>query len=770
MEITNRFATYLTAGLIFLMPLFFLPILPIPVAFAKTSLVVVASLLAFLLVVVNYLKVGKIEFGKSTALLALGLVFLTYLSSTIFSGSWRMSLFGYGHEVDTFLTIGSLCLLMFATSVSFKDKNQIFYSYFAYLVSFVLLCAYQAVRLFAPADFLSFGIFFGKTANLVGKWSDLGVLAGLSLVISLASLELLKLTKPFRVFLYFTSILALLYMTLVNLKVVWVMAALVSLLFFIYNLSKNYRKKSESDRHISKPALIIMLISFIFIIGGGDISNYISTKLNLSNIEARPSWQSTYEVAKASVFKDPVLGVGPSRFSSAWVSSKPAAVNNSVFWSTDFNFGVGFLPSLVVTVGILGFLAWLAFLVLVFLDGFRSLFKKEHDGGWDFFVFSSLMASLYLWGLAIFYPPNVVVLALAFISTGILIASARSSGGLQTVSINFSALPKMSFISVLALVIVAVIGATGIYASAQNIVSQYKYQKGIILSATDIVSAEQEIAKAAAISEKDLYLRALVEAELAKMAILAKREDLSPEIAQSEFQNILTAAVSFGRAAIEKDPSNYNNWLTLGKVYETIVPFKVEGAYAEAQKIYSEALARNPKNPAIFLVMARLEAVSGNNAAAKENIGKALSIKNNYTDAVFLLSQIEVSEGNIKEAIKSVEAAGLIAPNDPVVFFQLGLLRYSDKNFAGAAGAFERAVILNPTYSNAKYFLGLSYYELGRRSDALVQFEDVLYLNPENAEVKLILANLKAGKAPLTNALPPLDEEPSERDELPIEE
>ena len=75
-------------------------------------------------------------------------------------------------------------------------------------------------------------------------------------------------------------------------------------------------------------------------------------------------------------------------------------------------------------------------------------------------------------------------------------------------------------------------------------------------------------------------------------------------------------------------------------------------------------------------------------------------------------------------------------------------------DFAEAVAALERAVILRRDYSNAKYFLGLAYYEVGRTDLAIPQFEDVQLLNPENTEVTQIIANLRAGRAPLQAAAP----------------
>lgn len=219
---------------------------------------------------------------------------------------------------------------------------------------------------------------------------------------------------------------------------------------------------------------------------------------------------------------------------------------------------------------------------------------------------------------------------------------------------------------------------------------------------------------------------------------------------RAEFQSVLAGAISNVQSAIAIDDKNYQNWTMIGRVYGSVVPLGVEGAYESAKRSYEEALLLNPNNPAIFLTLARLElARDPNNIdGAKEFINKALEKKGNYTEAIFLLSQLEIQAGNIESAIRSVEAVVVIEPNNPVFFFQLGLLQSNVGDNEKAIVALEQAVALNPQYSNARYFLGLGYFNTGRVEEAIGQFSVVSDLNPDNEDVKAILENLRVGNDP----------------------
>ena len=225
-------------------------------------------------------------------------------------------------------------------------------------------------------------------------------------------------------------------------------------------------------------------------------------------------------------------------------------------------------------------------------------------------------------------------------------------------------------------------------------------------------------------------------------------------------------AIKASNAAVDFDGTNYVNHAALAQVFSAVTPLKIEGAYEAAVQAYQNALAVNPESPELYLALARLEAVKGDNAAARTQIGKALEKKGDYAAAVYLLAEMQVAERNLPEAIRSVEAVAMLSPNDSGVFFQLGLLYYDQKRFADAVLAFGRAVTINPQYANAKYLLGLSLYETKDTQGALAQFRELRATNPDNAEIADIISNLEAGKAPFATSkkgLPslPVDESSS---------
>jgi tetratricopeptide (TPR) repeat protein len=448
---------------------------------------------------------------------------------------------------------------------------------------------------------------------------------------------------------------------------------------------------------------------------------------------------------------------------------KPLEVNNTPFWNVNFNFAIGFIPTIIMTQGIPGFLAWLLLLAGLFLLGLKALLAAGAVRGIDkFVILSSLTASLYLWTFMILYVPGAVIIILTFILTGVFLGVMAYMNLMSEKNIVFGRDSITSFASALFISLLLLFNIALFYSIGIRYLSAVYFGKSLISINRDnnVELGEREAERALALDGNDRNYRLVSNIQILKInnLISSTNNNLSDDAVRAEFQNLLGSAVQNAQLATRIDESNYQNWLSLGSIYESIISLGIEGSYESAISSYQRAQIENPTNPEIDLILARTELENGDREKARTHIADALSKKNNYTEAVFLLSQIEIADGNINEAIRSSEAATLISPNDPTLFFQLGFLRYNQRNYQGAIEPLERAVGLNPPYSNAKYFLGLSYYNLGRTTEAIAQFKDLVTLNPENQEVKVILSNMERG----LNALSGIEAE--EREDLPVEE
>jgi tetratricopeptide (TPR) repeat protein len=133
---------------------------------------------------------------------------------------------------------------------------------------------------------------------------------------------------------------------------------------------------------------------------------------------------------------------------------------------------------------------------------------------------------------------------------------------------------------------------------------------------------------------------------------------------KTNLQASLDQAISSAQLATTYDSQNYMNHQLLGSVYQNIGALGVKDAYNKAMLAYQTASDLNPLNPGIKLAMANTSLSLGNVKEAKEYAKSALSLKQDYVDAMIVLSQIAKKEGNNSEAVSYAKTALSLYPDN----------------------------------------------------------------------------------------------------------
>ncbi len=767
---------YVMVALVFLIPVFFLPSTTFPLYSAKISML--ATILVFLiaLFLAKTLSVGRISIPKTKILLPLALFPVIALVSSFFSKNVMLSIVGGVFDVGTsgFILIMTLLffLILFSVGGDRLTINQIL-KFFTY--SGVVIVVHMLIRAFV-APVLPVSIASRIPNFLTGGAIDTSIILGAVILGILCLLHMSNVSKRMSYVVYATLALGLLIIGAINFTPVIFILGVFALVYFVLMFSWSIGNRENGAVFNLKnyiPALIVLVFSVVLLISGGAVSNYLSGVFNVNSFEVRPNFETTFEIVKHSLSVNPVLGVGPNKFSDMWNLYKPFSVNITSFWNTNFNFGSSLIATILSTIGILGFLSIIGFIIMYVIVGFRSLFAGGEDREGNYLTVTTFFLSIFFWAMTFVYVPGIASITLAFVFSALSLSLFSSRGILGVREFNLFNNPKANFVSVFGIVFCLIMTIAGGYFVWQRNISANLFQKGLVLvSGGDLQGAKLKMARAIQMSPNDSYWRNLSELTLLELSQvlggISNPQNIS-ETKRAEIQTVISNSIEASRQAIALNPNNYQNWMTLGRVYEALASVGIQGALDNARSAYVEVKNRAPNNPMVPLSLARLELINGNVAGAREFINQALQLKSNYTDAYFILAQIEVASNNIPNAIRSVEAATLTDPNNANLYFQLGMLKYNNRDHEGAAAAFERAVSIIPDYANARYFLGLSYDRLGRAEDAIAQFREIQRTNPDNQEVVLILSNLEAGRDPFYSARPPVDDSPEDRPEPPIE-
>src|SRR3989338_2422326 len=780
----EKLAVFFFYALVFLMPVFALPLAVAPLASGKAVLFFGGILLTAFFWIFSALAQKSIKIPKSALLISCGAIVLIWLASALFSGNASLSLAGKLYDLDTFSMIFAASLALFFGSIIFQSEKRILIFYLLLFFSSFAVFFFQFFHLIFGINIIPFNIFPYATSNLIGGWNDFSIFFGFVGLLSLAFLEMAKLGKGMKIFLFIILLISFLAMMSANFFNNWVIFGVFSLLVFIMALFKSrFREQTKGigAKNFLRVSLFVLAAVIFFTLFKGVTGN-INDILKTSSTEVRPSWSATLDIAKKSLKDKVIVGTGPNTFVYDWLKFKPAAVNNTIFWNARFNSGFGYLPSTAATTGVLGIVAIIFFLAIFLNYGRKAVFYKKEDtrrpAGQAPAVVSFLGAA-YLWTFVVLYSPGLLIFAMAFIMTGVFLASLVNSGKIGAAEISLSCplrqsssearktKSEMVFMIMGIILLIGTISSGYLY--SRKFLALNNYSRALVLfeKSGDIEATGKKLTKAAGMDKQDEYYRALSELGIISLSKIVANKDLPADKALALFKDNLGITIAYAREAARLNPADPINWMQLGRVYESVVALKVEKADEAALDSYAEAFKASPLDPSPFIASARVFMQINKAGEAKKYLQSALNIKPDFADALFMLAQIEAQAGNLKEAILRMEQTAAVSPNNFGVFFQLGLLQYQNNNLSAARSAFERTVGLNGDYANARYFLGLIYDRQGLKEKAVEQFVQIQKTNPNNEEVKKILSNLKNGRSALAEIAPPA---PENREEPPISE
>ncbi len=761
-----------------LLPVIFLPVKYLPFEYSKTVVVIIGVLLAFMFFSLSTLRSGKLSVSAPVALVAFwGLVAVT-LISTLLSGDIRDSFFGNFIEAQTSLFMLMLGLVATVIVLFGRAKTYIMRLYMLLSFSAVVLTLYHVMRILFGPEFLSFGLFTSAVSSPVGGWNQLGLFFGLVVLLALIALEQLPLTSWGKWL--FTSVVALsvLMLMMVNFVAVWVVMATVSLIMLMYSLTKDRFKdmqlssQGEGDSTSVQSVLIsifVFVISLTFIIGGSTVGTFISERTNINYVEVRPSFEATLDIGRDVLKENAFVGVGPNRFSDAWRMYKDQSINQTVFWNTNFVSGSGFIPTMFISTGMFGVIAFLAFAFFFVRAGIKMLFVAQTgDRFWYFIASSSFVASVYLWGMSFIYSTGTTMLILAAVFTGITCVAYTSI--VPTKAFNFSVFSnkRAGILLVGIVMVVIVVAASSLYYTSRHYSSIASFYKAAseIVPGSSIEESERAMANAYTLHENDTYARRIAEMQIAKMNLLLSIAEPTAEQLQ-QFQQSAASGINAAELAIDNDSTEASNHRVLATIYGILTAAGYTEFKDQSLATIETARHFDPNNPEYYFMEAQIYSRTGEVELAREKVLKAVELKVNYTDALNLLTQLDIAAGNVEEAIAATLAITQLERNNPARFYQLGVLYVSNADYEAAAASFERAVSLDQNYANARYFLALSYIELDRIDEAVTNLEIVRDLNPENGGVQALIDQLLAGNLP---ASPVEEDDVVSEERLDVEE
>lgn len=743
---TNRF---LLLALLAIMPLVFIPGMIGPF---KTFFAVFVVLISVAVGSFGILRNGAMPRSAPIILLAwLGVVGATFVSALL-SDDLLFSLRGDMLETQTvafLLLLGAIMLLVLSFG---QDKKAAMWMIIIPVITATVLAFHQVLRFLFSGSFLDFGVLSAPSDSLIGGFNDLGIYLTAVILIMLVSVIQLALPRMVQFGVLGILVLNLFVLMVINISYLWIILGLSSLLLLMYLLTKDRFSNATVPTAVSTLSIVIMsvvfVVSAVFFVGGSNLGATVSGWVGVDYIEVRPSFTATIDIMRNVMADNAYTGIGPNRFVDAWLLHKDESINQTMFWNTGFGSGSSYILTWFATTGIIGVLAWIAFFALFLYRGFKTLFMADNkDPLWFYIGTVSFMLAVFLWGTLWFYVAGPFILVLAAMMTGLYLVSERSLLLYdETIAPKMFVSARAGFvlIGVVMLVIVGTV-ATG-YTAARQFVSltTYAYATQEVEGEDAVATITGRLAQAYSYYPSDIYLRDIIAYQLVELdALLALEEPDANQ--QQEFTALIETIVSVANESVALRPFKARNWSTLGDVYALLSQLEIEGASDRANEAYQRAIELDPLSPYYPLQIGLMTVRGGDNEAGRAKIGEALSLKQNYVEALSVLAQLDINDGDIEQAITTTEALVVLEPNNGGRLYQLALLYGAAENREAAISVLNRAIELNPQFANAMYLRALHVYAAGNVDEAVAQLQAVRALDESNGVVEEVIAQMQAG-------------------------
>ena len=750
-DFATKYSVYLLA---FLIPIFFLPWTADALDFNKQALLVLFIALALFFWMAKVLISGEFAVNFNKTHVAVLVLFIVELVSTIFSQDRYGSFWGWPRITsESLLTLAGLVVLYFIISNVF-DKKEIF-------ISVVFLALSGALSILIGLLQLS-GFYF--SFNTIGSVAGLGFFV--AVFIPLLLMLMIYSNKWLKIIFGIGAVLAFITLIFINYQLMWWLVLTGSVLLILFGMLK----RDVIDLRWLSLAIFFLVLSLFFIILKPQIQALARP------IEVFLNQRTTFDIAAKTIKEMPILGSGPGTFAFDFLKYKKVDFNQQILWNARFDWGASKILNVLATTGVLGLISFLALIGIVIFSGIKFMQKKSVSP-FSILTGGLLMAFIVQTAGYFLYGSNLSLNFLYFF----LIASLAGlfSYKRKIYSLKPSSLLTLGITFVFTSVFIFSLGF--LILGGQRYVAQVHYFSGEkLLASGKIDQGIQKLEKAASLNpDVDIYLTELSQAYLSKIGSLINKKDLSDE-EKRNIQILINNSINAAKLSTDRSPNNVSNWSVRAYVYQNLIGI-IDTADVWALSSYDQAIqldANSPYYPAqkgiVYMVKSSILPQDKTQekeqllSQAKEQFDKSVQLKSDYSPALFQIAMVYQQQGKTDEAISALEDAKKAAPNDIGLAFQIGLMYYQKKDFLKAQSEFERAIIVNPNYSNALYFLGLTYFELGQKNKAIEKFLKTAELNPDNQNLKKIIDNLNSGKEPLEGIIQttppqaPIEEKPSE--------
>lgn len=368
----------------------------------------------------------------------------------------------------------------------------------------------------------------------------------------------------------------------------------------------------------------------------------------MPNSPRLPSFDVSWKIAIDALKVNPLFGMGPGNYLSAFSQFLPIEYNQTDIWAVRFTSGRSFAFTAVTEVGIAGMAAFATLLLAIF----KKIQEKKLED-------PNVLSLGIIVVLLLLFPASPVLLIFMFSMLAISSVSDSNVDMLNFEGNNNSRLPVL-------VATVPMFVATGVivFYSSTVLAADYQYKKALNSIAENNGGQAYELLQSAITANPlvDRYRVSYAQINLALANSIAANEELTDQDRQTVAQ-LIQQAIREGKNAVALNPAKASNWEILGSIYRQVAPL-AEGAANFSAQTYSQAIALDPMNPSIRISLGGIFYSAGQYENAIDTFTLAARVKSDHANAYYNLAVAYRENNQIDQAIAAMSQVLALVDRD----------------------------------------------------------------------------------------------------------
>ncbi len=690
---------YYLIALAFITPLFFLAYTSEFYSFNKYVLLVGSAALLTLLWSGKMVLEGRVRVVRTPADIPVLVLVAVSLLATVFSVDPAISIFGwYPRYHFSFLSILSYALIYFVAVSNLDSQSRRFLVWAAVgaglVASFITVAGYFG-QYILPAEYTH-----------LRNWTPLGSINQLVLYLLVAlPLGLSLIVREDNFILKAIGGVAVFFMGLAfvaaNIPSSWIVLAVIAAAFLI--LSPKTKIEGQDRYLLGGLAAAFVVLALVFTSSGlrnSIVKPLVKDKpatLELSR-EVQLPLSSSWKISARSVGERPILGSGPGTYLFNYTTGKPIEINGSDKWNIRFDLPSNDYLHVLSTMGIVGALAYLLVLLMIFRSPFTYVTRSAAGRASSEAVFLSLSTVAFIVGV-IFFDSGVSSFLLFVLAAAAAHSYLKEIGvaGVDDVDLRLVALragglvqvepsgrPKQNNLAYVVFIPAVVLLAGLAYVGYRSYAAEVFLRRSLNEATANRAKETRDNLLAAIRLNpySDVYHRTLMLTDLSLARSLNQKGKLS-QTEQTTLVGLVAEALDQGKIVtgydarglgvfnIKKVPgtsaANVANWESMALVYANIGGQQRSDASVHAKNAYSRAIQLDPLNPQLYEALGSIFQAEADFDNAIKLFESAVQSKGDYASAHYNLAQALQAKGgddNIIRAANELARTLQIIPSD----------------------------------------------------------------------------------------------------------